>query len=499
MLPNAVEPGARLVDRYLLEEILGEAAGTAYWRAHDELLDRPVGVCLLSGEPERAEQILRAARRAAVVTDPRFLRILDASESDGGVYVVNEWVKASSLADLLADGPMPPPDARALALEIAEALAAAHADGLAHLCLQPQNVLRTSHGQVKVSGLAIDAAVRGLPSPEPAEAARLDTVGCAAILYAALTGRWPTDTPTGLPPAPRENSEPCSPRQVRAGIPHDLDELTCRALGTRLRDAAHAVRTPQEMATLLAAAQASERVRPSDRPSEMTQTITGNSAAAGASSYAAAYDDTSRGRGLTTKLAWVAVALVLLVGLGLTGYQLATGAFGDAPQAKDDGAAAQESTPPATRGQPLKIEGIETLDPPPRGNGEENEARAGRAIDGDPDTEWTTKTYRDPFGPKGLKDGVGLLLDLGARQQVSAVEVTLGGGGTDLELRAAARRGDDPDDYRGLTEVADATGKTELRLPKPVQARYLLLWLTSLPAVDASDYRGSISEVVVRG
>ena len=194
MSPNAVEPGTRLVDRYRLEEHLGAADGTTYWRAQDELLDRPVGVCLLPATEEQAEQaerVLRAARRAAVLTDARFLRVLDASQVDGVVYVVSEWVAATSLVDLLADGPLPPTEARDLALDIAGALDAAHQAGLAHLCLQPEHVLRTSHGQIKVGGLAIDAAVRGL---EPASAevsivARLGTTTWRIALFASSLAR----------------------------------------------------------------------------------------------------------------------------------------------------------------------------------------------------------------------------------------------------------------------------------------------------------------------
>ncbi len=167
MPPNTVEPGTRLVDRYRLEAALGQAGSTSYWRAQDELLDRPVGVCLLDGTSESAPAILSAARQAAAVTDPRFLRVLDASQTDSVVYVVTEWVAGSSLADLLGDGPLPPGEARLMVAEIAEALAAAHEQGLAHLCLRPEQVLRMAHGQVKVAGLAVDAAVRGLIGCQP--------------------------------------------------------------------------------------------------------------------------------------------------------------------------------------------------------------------------------------------------------------------------------------------------------------------------------------------
>ena len=64
-------------------------------------------------------------------------------------------------------------------------------------------------------------------------------------------------------------------------------------------------------------------------------------------------------------------------------------------------------------------------DPP-----EENADQAPLAVDGKPDTAWTTSTYQQNFGPTGLKDGVGLLLDLGKPQEVGSVDVTLVGSPT---------------------------------------------------------------------
>ena len=126
---------------------------------------------------------------------------------------------------------MPPGEARQLGIDVAEALAAAHQAGLAHLCLQPEHVLRTTHGQVKVGGLAVDAAVRGVECAGDADAARRDTWGAAAIVYAALTARWPGGAGTGLAAAPHDGAALCSPRQVRAGVPHDLDSITLPGAG----------------------------------------------------------------------------------------------------------------------------------------------------------------------------------------------------------------------------------------------------------------------------
>ena len=101
MPPHAVAPGTRLVDRYRLEDPLGEGGGTSVWRAHDEVLDRLVSVRLLSGA--RSGATLAAARAAAGLSDPRFLRVLDANEVDGLTYVVTEWVAADTLSALVAD------------------------------------------------------------------------------------------------------------------------------------------------------------------------------------------------------------------------------------------------------------------------------------------------------------------------------------------------------------------------------------------------------------
>src|SRR3954454_8387223 len=251
--PHALEPGTRLVDRYRLERALGETDGTTYWQASDELLDRSVGVCLLPDDGAAAQRVLSAARRAAVVTDPRFLRVLDANEDSGVVYVVSEWVSATNLADLLLDRVLPPDQARDLATEVAGALDAAHEQGLAHLCLTPEHVLRTAHGQIKVAGLAVDAAVHGITAQDADDAAARDTEAAAAILYAALTGRWPGQEPSRVTAAPHDAGRLCSPRQGKAGVPDDLDGLVAQTLDAGPRhhgshDTEPVARTPGELA-----------------------------------------------------------------------------------------------------------------------------------------------------------------------------------------------------------------------------------------------------------
>lgn len=98
--------------------------------------------------------------------------------------------------------------------------------GLPHLCLVPRS-LRWGTSGVKVTGLGIEAGLTGADAGDPAAA---DTRALARIRYALLTGYWPGEEATSLPPVPRHRGRLCAPRQVQAGIPGILSAITVRAL-----------------------------------------------------------------------------------------------------------------------------------------------------------------------------------------------------------------------------------------------------------------------------
>ena len=240
------EPGTRLAGRYRLVDQVSAGAGWTYWKATDETLARSVTVLTFATGFPRVTETVTAARAASRLGDPRFSQVFDVEDADELAYVVLEWVAGESLLDMLSEGPLDPPGAAALVAEAARAIAVAHDTGLAHLRLDPACLHWTQRGGVKITGLGIDAALAGLePTSLTAagdgadESELTDTRDLARLLYAALTGYWPGDrgyagsAPGLLPPAPENDGDPCTPRQVSAGVPAGIDEVTCRALFQR--------------------------------------------------------------------------------------------------------------------------------------------------------------------------------------------------------------------------------------------------------------------------
>ena len=114
------------------------------------------------------------------------------------------------------------------------------------------------------------------------------------------------------------------------------------------------------------------------------------------------------------------------------------------------------------------------------------------AVDGDLSTAWHTLLYKQQdLAPK---HGVGLVLDLGSAQSIGAVRVDLVGTGTTVQLRTAATLGAQPADYTLLGTATDAGALVTVRAKTPVKARYVLVWLTRLPATSGG-YRGGVAEV----
>ncbi|MFF9397794.1 protein kinase family protein [Streptomyces sp. NPDC014744] len=506
--------GHKLARRYRLEECVTRLDGFSSWRAVDEKLRRAVGVHVLPADHPRARSVLAAARSAALLGDPRFVQVLDAVEEDDLVYVVHEWLPdATELTSLLAAGPMEAHDAYQLVSQISQAMAAAHREGLAHLRLTPGAVLRSSTGQYRIRGLAVNAALRGITSDGPQ---RADTEAIGALLYAALTQRWPYETDAyGLSGLPKGVGL-IAPDQVRAGVHRGLSELAMRAL---VNDGATASRQEQPCTTpdeLAKAVSAMPRIRPPEpvftAPPEYQHTTYQQGTyrrppgGPGTAVTAPVPVPPPPLQSRTGKALKWAVSALLIAALGLGSWQLAE-KFLD--QNNDSGTDTTQTTPspdnkPSAPAEPLRIDSASEFMPSGSGISQKD---AHKAADGDTGTAWITPRYVGyaNFGNyTNRRDGSGIVVDLGSVQNIRGVKIEMFRGGQKAEVLAAAPDATAPssltDFPQRLTKLESVGSELKQTLDQPVRSRFVLVRITELPSDGTSDgYRGGISEISVLG
>ena len=186
------------------------------------------------------------------------------------------------------------------------------------------------------------------------------------------------------------------------------------------------------------------------------------------------------------------IAVVVAFNLGRGKSPLGTDP--DPSRTPSDSATTEETEPL----EELPITGARDLDPqgdPP----EENSDLAPLAVDGDPGTAWQTVEYNDQLGPPpGLKTGVGLVVDLGESAEVAQIELTTVGTPTDVTYYLTDQDPTGVADLEPLTRVTLDRERVRTSLDEPASGRYLVVWLTELPAVPAG-FQGVVAEVVVRG
>ncbi|MFG2195558.1 protein kinase family protein [Streptomyces sp. NPDC048639] len=515
--PPEVEPpelhsGHKLAKRYRLEECVTRLDGFSSWRAVDEKLRRAVGVHLLPAEHPRARPVLAAARSSALLGDPRFVQVLDAVEDNDLVYVVHEWLPdATELTAVLAAGSLEAHEAYQLVSQVSQAMSAAHREGLSHLRLTPSSVLRTDSGQYRIRGLAVMAALRGIRSEHPQ---RSDTEAIGALLYSALTQRWPYEEDAyGLSGLPKGVGL-IRPDQVRAGVHRGLADLAMRAL---VNDGATASRqeqpctTPEELAKAVAAM---PRIRPPE-PSFVSSAYQPTAYQQGAYRQ-----PPNHGRPaapsrpvpvppppLQTRtgqvLKWT-VAALLIAALGLGSWQLADTLM-DREHRSDDSGSSQSTGDDGKKnaGSPLRIEDATEFSPLAAPTAPE---KVGDAVDGAPGTAWVTPRYEGYANFGNLpqrRQGSGLILDLGSVKDVSGLDIRMYRPGHTVEVLAADSSATAPsslDDFSQRLTKPESVGESlRTTLDKSVRTRYVLIHITELPSEGTGGFRGGISEIKITG
>lgn len=512
--------GDVLASRYELADLVSESLGASNWRAIDRVLHRNVRVELLPADDPRGKNFLQAAKSSTTVTDHRFLRVLDLLRDEDGVHVVvREWARAMPLSRLLAQSPLPNRRAAAIVAEVAESIAHAHERGLVHRRLTPNQVLLKESGAVRIVGLGVATALAPADhqdSEEDLAAYRAaDVAALGKLLYACLVSRWPGGHVDGLRAAPTEHGHLLRPRQVRAGVLADVDEICDRILEPQrhrdplttaadiayaLRDAGHGEEflfdeplghdvTSPDLLRLDPVVEPSgpppglepPRRRPKafePKPPTRVERLRERLA--------------SLTRGDRALIVAALVTAIVLSGVMAFLIGREFGREGDP----------LSQLSPDTPVRVLPIDRVVDFDPQGE-DGQENPETTEAILDPESTEGWRTSTYLNRADLGGLKDGVGVVLDLGVVREVEQVRLRLAGAPTDLAiLTAPSSVASMPEDLDGLREAATlqrAGEDVSIVMPRGLRTRFVVVWLTSLPQIDEGQYRGEIQRVTIRG
>ncbi|MGB7980840.1 MAG: protein kinase family protein [Candidatus Nanopelagicales bacterium] len=467
------EQGApnRQIGRFTLNDLVEERHGAQIWRAVDGTLNREVSLWLVPADDALVRDLEQSTRTAATVDDRRIVRILDMFAHDDLFVIVTEWCVAEVLGHHLTTA-MPAAQAARIAFEVAGALESAHAKGIAHGLLRPSNVLICPDGEVRVTGLGIDAVLAGIEPAAGDDPVAADLNGIGSILYACLTARWPDGEVEDVPGAPQVGEHTPPPSRILADVPESLDDFCARTVLS--------IAAPKGRPPLVGTGQAREMLGAS-----LTDLTVERRPLAGTA------PGTS---GTPARIAAGVGVLILVLGLGWGGWRLLSADSAAAPEPTVSTApSASPSAKPSKAPETVTYRIVSGRDFDPLGNGEENPGRVEFAFDGDRNTAWRTVTYYN----KSLdKPGVGLLLDLGAPRTIGAVLLDLVGNGTDLQVLTSNDAGTNPQDFDLMAQATEAGEEVRLKAADPTSARYVLVWMTGLPQVDGG-WRGGIREVEV--
>jgi eukaryotic-like serine/threonine-protein kinase len=253
-------PGASL-GPYRIQAPLGQGGMGIVYRAHDTRLDRSVAIKVLPpdrvADPERERRFVQEAKAASALNHPNIVTIHEIQSAGGVLFIAMEHVEGSTLADRMGRRGLPLRELLRVAVQIADALAAAHARGIVHRDLKPGNVMVTPDGHVKVLdfGLAklveppapdgqstmtaaerlhtMEGRIVGTPaymSPEQALGqpvdARSDVFAFGSVLYEMATGQRAFPGENTIATLSRLiDAEPPPARTIRGEVPRDLERV----------------------------------------------------------------------------------------------------------------------------------------------------------------------------------------------------------------------------------------------------------------------------------
>ncbi len=503
---GSLAPGGVVGDgRYRLLAQFGvdERAGAHLWRARDGQLRRDVALTLMVGNPadleaaRRARRTLERAAHAAQFNHPGVARVLDVLSLGSGIassegllgIVVSEWTKGTDLVDVIYDGPVNPAVACRMIEPLVEAVQRAHNRGLVLGLDHPQRLRRAPDGSLRLA----------FPGPLPDTTLRDDMKAIGGVLYLLLTGRWPlAGGPVAIPSAPHApDGSVVPPRSLKPAVPHELSELAVRTISD---DGAGGIRTSAAFLRVLRQVASTAERRLMLKESGLEEEDFGRTDPDGTvwttrKPVADAAQRKKLALGVTVVVV-AAVAILAWIGLSLISFFQDEPSSGPPvnvaePTGNQEPAAPPETTtrPPAPAADPISPGDIAVYNPEGIGD---HVAEAGLAIDGDPDTAWSTDQYQQQF--PALKSGVGLSITF--EEPIDLAKVTIVGGdpGTQVEIRAADNANPFLDDTRVIASGELTDREIELTLDEAEETEHVIIWITRLGGPEGL-FASSIGEV----
>jgi eukaryotic-like serine/threonine-protein kinase len=470
-----VAVGDVIAGRYTLQELVGAGGMSSVYRAHDDLLDRHVALKILHPtyreDEETVERFRLEAQAVARLSHPNVVTVIDRGEEDGHQFIVFEYVDGVTLKDHLArHGPLPVYEAVGIAIDVGEALAYAHGQGIVHRDVKPQNVIMNGDGAPKVTDFGIARSIdvdKGVTqtgtvvgtgdyiAPEQASgqpvvpASDVYSLGC--VLFELLTGTPPFSGAGFVDVAMQHIHAPVpSVRERRADVPPRLAAAVELALA---KDPADRFESMDAFVAMLRASLA----QPKATAEEAATTVLPRAVPAPPSRTGPA----PRRQRRRFPVAPILAGLVIVAGVAALLIFV-----GDGGGPGLGGASSEK---------PVKLRAVVSFDPQ-GDDGEEHPEAVPLATDDSLSTYWPTSSYRAPLAALG-KDGVGIVLDARTRAEPKKIVVQSDTPGFTAEIRAGSRQDGPFDDVAAEGKVVGTrtvfdTGDTE--------ARYWLLWITNL-------------------
>jgi serine/threonine protein kinase len=511
--------GTLLGGRYRLDAQIGRGGMSTVYRAFDTVLERPVAIKLMhreiASDSAQLERFRREARSVARLSHPHIVTVIDAGEEPspegtldhvgedgagtgsgelgvgaGTPYIVLEYVEGETLKALIRrEGPLEIPRAIAYAIELARALGAAHEGLIVHRDVKPQNVLIGIEGSAKITdfgiartlsevGLTMDGRVLGTTdyvSPEQAlgqsVTGQSDLYSLGIVFYEMLTGVVPFTGETPVAVAMKHVREDVPDVQlarseVSAATASVVDRATAKDLAQRYPDAATMVADLEEALAI----EASRTGQATGEVTTVLRTLPG-----------------STRRRLPWRMRhpvrWI-VSLALLAVLVALGLVLAL-------NGTHRGVTPDVLARPGLTAVPLAQTAAHDYNP--FGTGPENREDDQNAVDGDPNTSWSTEHYYDGTLKKAGGVGVGLYIDAAPNVAGREVEIQTPTPGFAAQIYVANHinlslpYGDStPLTARGwqgpVGEDPDVLGGAHIQLALAgARYRYYLVWITKLP------------------